>query len=428
MIEKQTDYAGYKTCVKKYTSLELVRDHGLTAYHLREEAGRGLMLAEGEDDPFAIGGVPLKIYGTFSSYAAVAENSGERRFTASFAPQGFAIDILPNFMLELRDAEGENRYFGVTDSAIYEITPTGYALVTDQVGGSCGAAMGERLFVANGDRLYYSAPLDGGDWSQERGKGGWFDLPSAYGGIVALVPYKDALYLFRERGEITKFVMRGDDLNAKSSSLPALFHDVLPNTCDVCGDRIFFFTDAGLCAFDGRECRVIETKHASSFASSGAVGIGLKGRYYLYAPSISPYLYCYNTLTGFANYVSTGCEQLAKGYGRALVLYNGFLFNLTANASPAVGRCIADLEAFDFGDDRRTKVLEAFTAEGKTALFADITSDTGETRSLQGSMSGELRLRPPLRGKTFDIHIQMTSVARVSGFRSLTFRYREENA
>lgn len=72
------------------------------------------------------------------------------------------------------------------------------------------AFFGDRLWAAKGMRLSYSAPDDACDFAQERGRGGYIDVPSALGEIVGLAAGREELFVLRERG-VQRLTGRGEE-------------------------------------------------------------------------------------------------------------------------------------------------------------------------------------------------------------------------
>lgn len=76
---------------------------------------------------------------------------------------------------------------------------------------TCAAYAYGRLWrTQDGEKLLYSAPNDPFDFTAERGRGGWIDLPDAKGKIVALFARENDIYILREFG-LQKLKARGDE-------------------------------------------------------------------------------------------------------------------------------------------------------------------------------------------------------------------------
>lgn len=121
------------------------------------------------------------------------------------------------------------------------------------VGGTCAAMHHGRLFEGNGTKLRFSAPFstDGVLQTERSPDGaGYIDFESGKGAILAIVSFREKLYLFFERG-IIRMRAEGEALDFKAEETPFRGGKVLAGSVAVCGDRICYMTQDGLFSFDG---------------------------------------------------------------------------------------------------------------------------------------------------------------------------------
>ena len=114
----------------------------------------------------------------------------------------------------------------------------------------------DRLFCAvEPHSLAYSAPLFPNDFTESIDDGGKIALPKRKGNIVALLPMKNALYLFYEYGI---FVLEGAgsprDFVVREIGYGGgrIFADSV-GTCAVGGEKAFFLAENGVYVFDGNK-------------------------------------------------------------------------------------------------------------------------------------------------------------------------------
>lgn len=109
----------------------------------------------------------------------------------------------------------------------------------------------ERLFLANGQALKFSAALDYENFKDSIDDGGVINLVSERGNIVGLKTVGEKMYIFLESGVMTltsfgaarDFVV--EDLLYKGGP-------IVPDSICVCGEKIAFLAEDGIFVFDGR--------------------------------------------------------------------------------------------------------------------------------------------------------------------------------
>lgn len=113
---------------------------------------------------------------------------------------------------------------------------------------------GGRVFCANEQfELLYSAPFEPSDFSESIDRGGRIVLPSGKGGFEAIVPMKNKLFLFFERGI---FELEGAG-SARDFAVREISYNgdrIFGTSVGVCStdkERVVFLTENGLHIFDG---------------------------------------------------------------------------------------------------------------------------------------------------------------------------------
>lgn len=113
------------------------------------------------------------------------------------------------------------------------------------------AFFGDRLWTAKGMRLSFSAPDDAADFAQERGRGGYIDVPSAMGQIVGLAAGKEELFVLREYG-VQRLTGRGEEREFAVEdvlSCPRVFSE----SAAFDGKRLLWLAEDGPHAYGGQD-------------------------------------------------------------------------------------------------------------------------------------------------------------------------------
>ncbi len=148
------------------------------------------------------------------------------------------------------------------------------------VGGTCAAMHHGRLFSADGLRLRFSAPFSEEGLTQsdrDPDKAAYIDLDEGKGKIVAVVSFRDKLYLFRERG-IVKMRAEGEALDFCLTEMPFAGGKIIEGSVAACGEEICYMTADGLFAFDGNSCSFLGYRNEIDFTAA-VTGFGFRGKY-----------------------------------------------------------------------------------------------------------------------------------------------------
>lgn len=115
------------------------------------------------------------------------------------------------------------------------------------------AVHSERVFGGvNGQqtRLWFSDDFNPSNWNVSTNEAGYIDFADGMGDILKLVPFLNYLFIFREYG-ILRLTAYG---NPSDFMLKKVFTDtgrICKDSIVQCGDKIIFYADNGLFAFDG---------------------------------------------------------------------------------------------------------------------------------------------------------------------------------
>lgn len=155
--------------------------------------------------------------------------------------------------------------------------------VEDGPGFSSLAIHFERVFgVVNGkeNQVWFSSVLDPTNWTVSGDSAGYITFQDEGGDIVKVVSFLGYLYIFREHG-IYRLTAYGDQ---EEFSLKKVFTDtgrIYKDTIVLCGNKIVFYTDEGLHAFDGYNLTKLNLEIPDIFTAYTACGAYLDNKYYL---------------------------------------------------------------------------------------------------------------------------------------------------
>ncbi len=291
-------------------------------------------------------------------------------------------------------------------------------------GGVCGAVHGERLFVAGGSDLRWSAPLDPANSAEGVQTAGHTVLPSADGDILAAVSLGDELYLFRERG-IAALSVRGDALAFAAWHIPAPC-GVRAGSVRKCGGAVLFLAGDGLYSFDGKSCKLLFDGGTYGLDLSDTDTAVCGDRYYAAASyNGERCIWCIGN--GEAHLIRARAEKLTGGE-KLLFTAEGELYELTGRGLPPLRRkeCVMRTEKSHFGLSARQKFLDAILIEGKGHFRVEAKGECGLPRAVFGRAGERLRFPLPVRGCGFSFDIR--TLDEDACIRAAVFDLREEVA
>ncbi len=316
----------------------------------------------------------------------------------------FPFSQKPNAIFCFTAKDGEQIFLAATDGGCYRLERSHASAAGE--GGKCGAVHGERLFLADGSRLSWSAPLDPTDREQAAQGAGHVDLPSADGEILSVVSLKEELFLFRERG-IARLDVKGDTRNFSAEHIPFAGGSIRAGSVQKCGDVVRFLTENGLYSFNGERCVRLRHCGTSRLDTENAVTAACGGNYY------ATVKYCGEACIWCVDEEERGhlirakAEQLAGGE-RLLFVEGGVLYGLTPRGLPASHRqeCVLTAERSLFGLSARPKYLDGIVVEGKGHFRVEARGERGLPRAVFGRAGEKLRFPMPVRGCGFSLELR----------------------
>lgn len=260
---------------------------------------------------------------------------------------------------------------------------------------SCGIMHCGRLFGADECTLTWSSPDDYFDGELSLDKSGYAELDHARGEVLSLVVYKGKLIAVRKRG-LTVISAYESPEKFSVDFTDTDCDDIIDNTAQVVGGKLFFYTASGLKVFDGTKISAYETSHALEIPGFSATD----GQYYYvsgYSEEIDDDgILCVNASNGescitreFAGHVYfKSTLQYISGDEHGQFIGTGtFCFNSGA---------------INFGTDKPKTVTEI-----KVTGSARICVDNGRFKRKFTITDGIVR--PRLRGRQFKITVESES-------------------
>lgn len=414
-VEKRAIDAPDRRVRRVRFDLKALRAAANKEYHLRVQ-GEALLRGEGGSPIYSLNGSTARIYCASdvifaydSHYDVLYDLKNDYSFSGYGEPQA---------IVGARNIENAGEYYVVYRTAIRKLYGETCTKVAN-FGGHFAAQHGERMFVANKNFLYYSAPLKWANW----GSGNNFELPAAGGYIVSMVAFRDKLYLFREHGEVTRFSMLGEEFNAKAVSLPCPGGAIARGSAVVCGDKMYYLAEQGLYSFDGSSFRAVEHElaPAADLAPFRTASVG--GKYYAVGDDDPSFLYCYDPVRGEARLLHLKGTDIAACDGKLFYLYSGKVWQMTED-----GECIAEEgsisgEHLDFGTPDREKFIDGILFEGASMLRVGVSAEDGPAELDTKATCGQILPTPGLRGKSFSFAFGIPIGVEL---RAVTFFIREE--
>lgn len=182
-----------------------------------------------------------------------------------------------NDLVLYRPKEGGTALYGASNGKLFRF---GQAPAGEQVAAFGGSVLGvyhERLFLASGENLRYSLPLDPSVW--EGNGAGSIDLAGEGGDVIALIPFDETLLIFREH-EILSLTAKAEDFNFSIVHLD-FQGDIVRGSVQNVGPCILFCTQRGVWRYRGsRPELMLEEPYGAAPLKNGTAGV-YGGRYFL---------------------------------------------------------------------------------------------------------------------------------------------------
>ena len=349
--------------------------------------------------------------GTLFVWTGSALIAGGNTFPLSEAP------------LEVLSFSGEagKEYYALTSSGLVCL---GEGAVSGAPAGSAAAFFGERLFIASGETLFYSAPLAPKDWAQSADGAGSVVLPSAGGNIVKLLPDRGRLLLFRERG-VTALSAPGDFLGFEAEELPCAVEGLMPSSVARCGSRVLFCSKEGIFSLKGETLSRLSGCGEERIAFQRGVSAVSAGERYYAAVTLKDGEKCILEIEGEgAALYRLEAESLAGGKFR--FLKEGSLYALDEEAA-GEKEAVLELPLSTFGLFK-VRYLNALLIEGEGLFRAELRAEPcagapmPAPRFVRGRAGEEVRLNPPMRGSAFALKVRFFSAGAKLSAVTLTLR------
>ena len=318
---------------------------------------------------------------------------------------------LPEAPLEVLSFSGEagKEYYALTSSGLDRL---GEGAVPGAPAGSTAAFFGERLFIASGETLFYSAPLAPKDWAQSADGSGSVVLPSAGGNILKLLPDRGRLLLFRERG-VTALSAPGDFLGFEAEELPCAVEGLMPSSVARCGSRVLFCSKEGIFSLKGETLSRLSGCGEQRIAFGRGVSAVSSGERYYASVTLRDGEKCILELDGEgAALYRLEAESLAGG-GAFRFLKEGSLYALDEEAA-GEQEAVLEFPLSTFGLFE-VRYLDGLLVEGEGLFRAELRAEPcagapkPAPRFVLGRAGEEVRLIPPLRGGAFALRVRFLS-------------------
>lgn len=349
--------------------------------------------------------------GTLFVWTGSALIAGGNTFPLSEAP------------LEVLSFSGEagKEYYALTSSGLVCL---GEGAVSGAPAGSAAAFFGERLFIASGETLFYSAPLAPKDWTQSADGAGSVVLPSVGGNILKLLPDRGRLLLFRERG-VTALSAPGDFLGFEAEELPCAVEGLMPSSVARCGSRVLFCSKEGIFSLKGETLSRLSGCGEERIAFQRGVSAVSAGKRYYAAVTLKDGEKCILEIEGEgAALYRLEAESLAGGKFR--FLKEGSLYALDEEAA-GEKEAVLELPLSTFGLFK-VRYLNAVLIEGEGLFRAELRAEPcagapmPAPRFVRGRAGEEVRLNPPMRGGAFALKVRFLSAGAKLSAVTLTLR------
>lgn len=388
--------------------------------HMRESGG-ALVCAETEEKYYRLEAGVTRFFCTDTEMYAQA---GRKLYMLDSNVSKTGFNDLTR-IVKYVDASGTEVVIALAEARTYRLKDNVPYVVASAIGGTCMCFFRDRMFIGSGKRLVYSEALfyeKINDFSTQ--KSGYIDLTEdGKGRIIETVPFCDRLYLFRERG-ITELTGYGDPLGFRLREVPCGAGKIKEGSVAGCGDRVYFFTDGGLFAFNGSCVSPVKQADCSRIDLAEPVyGAAADGVYF--ASVIADgrrILYRYDGRSESGRYLAVENEAIAARGKDICFLWQGALYRLASRALPPVREDCNLQFIFRLPDYKdRDRYLEAIEVTGDYLYDVTVTSECG---SVALSGNGKMRLKRPLRGEEF--RLKLVPQNRMFALREIAFYTRRD--
>ncbi len=272
----------------------------------------------------------------------------------------------------------------------------------------------DRLFCAvKPHSLVYSAPLSPNDFTESIDDGGKIALPKGKGNIVALLPMKNALYLFYEYGI---FVLDGAgsprDFAVREIGYGGgrIFGDSVGG-CAVGGEKAFFLAENGVYVFDGNKAEKTCENLPIKPVCEGQVCVHAEfdGKYYVsyLSQNYAREAVCVDGESGLG-YFTFEAFGASVDEGIAFCVADGAVktFCLNGGSLPLGNAYTYKLSNVDFGCGER-KTVKKLIVHGGGNVRVCLSGERKSKEQLFDLANGRAEAAFGLRGTVFDLTITL---------------------
>ena len=378
-----------------------------TLTHFRE-AGDALVCAEGESFAYTPLTGTSDLFGAGGHLAAYRPDAGEVNYLDT--PAQSTVPVGTEFLWAAEDGEGVEHMYACGNGIVQAHTLSAEGVVSCGLLTDCAVvAYHERLFAPNGRKVRFSALGDyaGEGWAADEAEQGMssFTLSARGGKIVGAFAVHEKLCFLREYG-VTVLTAYADVYNFRLTDLACRCGKILPHTAAVCCGDGYFFSERGLCVFDGSGVERAEGAADEEIDLSQPVRVSVKGST-LYAAVTKrgggAALYAYDPAVRRGRYLCNSFSRLSAGEG-AYLLREGNVYALGGHGLPQGGRCELALTLSLADLYEGEKRLEALVVEGGGTFHIRAAGEEGETEA-EGRANVRIALPAAVRGECIRLHI-----------------------
>lgn len=333
---------------------------------------------------------------------------------------------LPCKALEFYGEDGTPKVAFCTHSGVWLYDGADEFMLAGPAVSSVGCIFHERLFVATGEKVYYSAPMDPENWEDSADEGGFIGFSSDDGEFVGAEVLNESVCLFRERGIVVLSAGgAGRDFSARTPGYDG--GRIFGESVRAFGNRIVFLAEDGLYAFDGRTAEKICRKVPVFPDRKGQVKSGIaSGKYLLvYSDTLGEKkLLVLDGATDSAYFSSLPVDALSATSRGLLCAGEGQVKEIALDGVlPAGTEAVFAAENSDFGIKGR-KLWKTVIVRGEGSCRLE-TQVGEEKRAYSLSFeSGEARAVPLHRGENFSLRLFPEAGSSVSAVELVFLVYR----
>lgn len=279
-------------------------------------------------------------------------------------------------------------------------------------------AFHERLFfVERPFCVRYCAPLAHTVWTDSADEGGHVEFPSEEGEIVGLEAMNEAVYVFRERG-IVRLDARGAAREFSAQAVPYGGGKILEGSIGACGEKIFFLTEDGAYAFDGKTARRIAEASPLSLPTGRQVceHAAYNGKYFLRytAENGEKKLWILDAASERGYFSAPFVGALSETENAMLCLVGGKICAADSAGKLPAGEEYVFETASDFGI-RGRKLWKTLILKGAGGCVAEVGNGYETKRREMTFVGGEARAEILLKGERFAVTLRLQKGSQLSG-------------